>query len=167
MLPPDGGSSHLLPQRLELKVTGLKPMKLMCYIVWRWRCGQEESAKRRKVNHACLYCRSNHMTYDKRRPCRRWWVLLLVWIESSCLFTAHFIVWLPSFIYLFWFRWIQLFVYSSVPSWHIKPNLENICRGLNLLWGYAREVKLANGFQIGSHTWSHLHLPSLTQEQSE
>ena len=66
---------------------------------------------------------SSHMTCDEGRPCRRWWVLLLVWIESSCLFTAHFIVWLPSFFLSFWFRWIQLFVYSSVPFRNIKPNL--------------------------------------------
>ena len=37
------------------------------------------------------------------------------------------------FFFSFWFRWIQMFVYSSV------PNLQNICRGLYLLWGYARE----------------------------
>jgi hypothetical protein len=30
--------------------------------------------KRRKVNHACLYCRRSHMTCDEGRPCQRWWV---------------------------------------------------------------------------------------------
>jgi hypothetical protein len=29
-------------------------------------------AKRRKVNHACLYCRRSHMTCDEGRPCQRW-----------------------------------------------------------------------------------------------
>ncbi|KAI0061113.1 hypothetical protein BV25DRAFT_1774341, partial [Artomyces pyxidatus] len=28
-------------------------------------------AKRRKVNHACLYCRRSHMTCDEGRPCQR------------------------------------------------------------------------------------------------
>ena len=28
--------------------------------------------KRRKVNHACLYCRRSHMTCDDGRPCQRW-----------------------------------------------------------------------------------------------
>lgn len=28
--------------------------------------------KRRKVNHACVYCRRSHMTCDDSRPCRRW-----------------------------------------------------------------------------------------------
>ncbi len=28
--------------------------------------------KRRKVNHACLYCRRSHMTCDEGRPCQRW-----------------------------------------------------------------------------------------------
>jgi hypothetical protein len=31
-------------------------------------------AKRRKVNHACLYCRRSHMTCDESRPCQRWCV---------------------------------------------------------------------------------------------
>jgi hypothetical protein len=30
--------------------------------------------KRRKVNHACLYCRRSHMTCDDGRPCQRWYV---------------------------------------------------------------------------------------------
>jgi hypothetical protein len=30
------------------------------------------AAKRRKVNHACLYCRRSHMTCDEGRPCQRW-----------------------------------------------------------------------------------------------
>ena len=30
------------------------------------------TAKRRKVNHACLYCRRSHMTCDEGRPCQRW-----------------------------------------------------------------------------------------------
>ena len=29
-------------------------------------------ARRRKVNHACLYCRRSHMTCDEGRPCQRW-----------------------------------------------------------------------------------------------
>ncbi|KAJ7492043.1 hypothetical protein FB451DRAFT_514997 [Mycena latifolia] len=30
-----------------------------------------KSSKRRKVNHACLYCRRSHMTCDEGRPCQR------------------------------------------------------------------------------------------------
>jgi hypothetical protein len=30
------------------------------------------TTKRRKVNHACLYCRRSHMTCDEGRPCQRW-----------------------------------------------------------------------------------------------
>ncbi|KAI0265273.1 hypothetical protein BC834DRAFT_825150 [Gloeopeniophorella convolvens] len=30
-----------------------------------------KGAKRRKVNHACLYCRRSHMTCDEGRPCQR------------------------------------------------------------------------------------------------
>ncbi|KAI0294007.1 hypothetical protein BC826DRAFT_1013743 [Russula brevipes] len=30
-----------------------------------------KAAKRRKVNHACLYCRRSHMTCDEGRPCQR------------------------------------------------------------------------------------------------
>ncbi|KAJ7608807.1 hypothetical protein FB45DRAFT_380764 [Roridomyces roridus] len=33
--------------------------------------GARKSAKRRKVNHACLYCRRSHMTCDEGRPCQR------------------------------------------------------------------------------------------------
>ncbi|KIY53905.1 hypothetical protein FISHEDRAFT_31238, partial [Fistulina hepatica ATCC 64428] len=29
------------------------------------------TSKRRKVNHACLYCRRSHMTCDEGRPCQR------------------------------------------------------------------------------------------------
>ncbi|OCH90162.1 hypothetical protein OBBRIDRAFT_622675 [Obba rivulosa] len=32
---------------------------------------KKKSAKRRKVNHACLYCRRSHMTCDEGRPCQR------------------------------------------------------------------------------------------------
>ena len=34
--------------------------------------GKKKGAKRRKVNHACLYCRRSHMTCDEGRPCQRW-----------------------------------------------------------------------------------------------
>jgi hypothetical protein len=34
--------------------------------------GGKKTAKRRKVNHACLYCRRSHMTCDEGRPCQRW-----------------------------------------------------------------------------------------------
>lgn len=34
--------------------------------------GKKKAAKRRKVNHACLYCRRSHMTCDEGRPCQRW-----------------------------------------------------------------------------------------------
>jgi hypothetical protein len=34
--------------------------------------GKKKKAKRRKVNHACLYCRRSHMTCDEGRPCQRW-----------------------------------------------------------------------------------------------
>ena len=37
---------------------------------------KKKTAKRRKVNHACLYCRRSHMTCDEGRPCQRWWVIL-------------------------------------------------------------------------------------------
>lgn len=30
-----------------------------------------KAARRRKVNHACLYCRRSHMTCDEGRPCQR------------------------------------------------------------------------------------------------
>ncbi|KAJ7045083.1 hypothetical protein C8F04DRAFT_1067648 [Mycena alexandri] len=30
-----------------------------------------KGSKRRKVNHACLYCRRSHMTCDEGRPCQR------------------------------------------------------------------------------------------------
>lgn len=33
---------------------------------------KKKTAKRRKVNHACLYCRRSHMTCDEGRPCQRW-----------------------------------------------------------------------------------------------
>ncbi|KAF8876838.1 hypothetical protein BD779DRAFT_1804168 [Infundibulicybe gibba] len=32
---------------------------------------KKKPAKRRKVNHACLYCRRSHMTCDEGRPCQR------------------------------------------------------------------------------------------------
>lgn len=32
---------------------------------------QKKSHKRRKVNHACVYCRRSHMTCDSQRPCTR------------------------------------------------------------------------------------------------
>ncbi|EMD36782.1 hypothetical protein CERSUDRAFT_114695 [Gelatoporia subvermispora B] len=32
---------------------------------------KKKAAKRRKVNHACLYCRRSHMTCDEGRPCQR------------------------------------------------------------------------------------------------
>lgn len=40
---------------------------------------KKKTVKRRKVNHACLYCRRSHMTCDEGRPCQRWRVL------ESCL----------------------------------------------------------------------------------
>ncbi|KAI6019142.1 hypothetical protein EDC04DRAFT_2881276 [Pisolithus marmoratus] len=33
--------------------------------------GKKKKSKRRKVNHACLYCRRSHMTCDEGRPCQR------------------------------------------------------------------------------------------------
>jgi hypothetical protein len=33
---------------------------------------KKKTVKRRKVNHACLYCRRSHMTCDEGRPCQRW-----------------------------------------------------------------------------------------------
>ena len=33
---------------------------------------KKKATKRRKVNHACLYCRRSHMTCDEGRPCQRW-----------------------------------------------------------------------------------------------
>ncbi|KAA1474588.1 hypothetical protein DENSPDRAFT_841196 [Dentipellis sp. KUC8613] len=33
--------------------------------------GKKKKTKRRKVNHACLYCRRSHMTCDEGRPCQR------------------------------------------------------------------------------------------------
>lgn len=35
---------------------------------------KKKGTKRRKVNHACLYCRRSHMTCDEGRPCQRWCV---------------------------------------------------------------------------------------------
>lgn len=35
---------------------------------------KKKQGKRRKVNHACLYCRRSHMTCDEGRPCQRWYV---------------------------------------------------------------------------------------------
>ncbi|KAI0342471.1 hypothetical protein BDW22DRAFT_1407558 [Trametopsis cervina] len=32
---------------------------------------KKKNGKRRKVNHACLYCRRSHMTCDEGRPCQR------------------------------------------------------------------------------------------------
>ncbi|KAF8901980.1 hypothetical protein CPB85DRAFT_1202917, partial [Mucidula mucida] len=32
---------------------------------------KKKTPKRRKVNHACLYCRRSHMTCDEGRPCQR------------------------------------------------------------------------------------------------
>ncbi|KAF8630552.1 hypothetical protein AX15_002854 [Amanita polypyramis BW_CC] len=32
---------------------------------------KRKTTKRRKVNHACLYCRRSHMTCDEGRPCQR------------------------------------------------------------------------------------------------
>ncbi|KLO18902.1 hypothetical protein SCHPADRAFT_819049 [Schizopora paradoxa] len=33
--------------------------------------GKKRGAKRRKVNHACVFCRRSHMTCDDGRPCQR------------------------------------------------------------------------------------------------
>jgi hypothetical protein len=33
--------------------------------------GHSSPKKRRKVNHACVYCRRSHMTCDSERPCTR------------------------------------------------------------------------------------------------
>ena len=33
--------------------------------------GDNGKKKRRKVNHACVYCRRSHMTCDLQRPCAR------------------------------------------------------------------------------------------------
>ena len=33
------------------------------------------TGKRRKVNHACIFCRRSHMTCDDGRPCQRWYVI--------------------------------------------------------------------------------------------
>jgi len=38
---------------------------------------KKKTTKRRKVNHACLYCRRSHMTCDEGRPCQRWCVAFL------------------------------------------------------------------------------------------
>ena len=35
---------------------------------------KKKNGKRRKVNHACVYCRRSHMTCDDSRPCKRWCV---------------------------------------------------------------------------------------------
>lgn len=37
---------------------------------------KKKAGKRRKVNHACLYCRRSHMTCDEGRPCQRWCAFL-------------------------------------------------------------------------------------------
>ena len=37
--------------------------------------GKKQKTKRKKVNHACLYCRRSHMTCDEGRPCQRWYAL--------------------------------------------------------------------------------------------
>lgn len=34
---------------------------------------RKKATKRRKVSHACLYCRRSHMTCDEGRPCQRWY----------------------------------------------------------------------------------------------
>jgi hypothetical protein len=34
--------------------------------------------KRKKVSHACLYCRRSHMVCDEGRPCQRWYALLSI-----------------------------------------------------------------------------------------
>jgi hypothetical protein len=34
--------------------------------------------KRKKVSHACLYCRRSHMVCDEGRPCQRWYVMLAI-----------------------------------------------------------------------------------------
>lgn len=39
---------------------------------------KKKNGKRRKVNHACLYCRRSHMTCDEGRPCQRWCAVLVV-----------------------------------------------------------------------------------------
>ena len=120
-----------------------------------------------KVNHACLYCRSSYMTCDEGRPCRRWWVLLL-WIESSCLFTAHFIVWLPSF---FLFD-LDGYNCSFIPQSRLgilNPTYKIFVGDCIYSEDMLDKVRLAytNGLQIGPYTWSHPHLPSLTREQGE
>ena len=35
---------------------------------------KKKNGKRRKVNHACVFCRRSHMTCDEGRPCQRWCV---------------------------------------------------------------------------------------------
>jgi hypothetical protein len=39
--------------------------------------------KRRKVNHACLYCRRSHMTCDDGRPCQRWYAFYTLYPNCS------------------------------------------------------------------------------------
>lgn len=46
---------------------------------------KKKKAKRRKVNHACLYCRRSHMTCDEGRPCQRWCALLTPVLDPALL----------------------------------------------------------------------------------
>ena len=74
---------------------------------------------------------------------------------------------------LFRFRWKQPFVYSShlfsPRFWNIKPTTDVNVGDCIHSDDMVKNVKLTydNGFQIGSHTWSHPHLASLTRDQGE
>ncbi|KAI0786968.1 hypothetical protein C8Q75DRAFT_720391 [Abortiporus biennis] len=63
---PDNGSSssglHEITDNLERSVSVDQDDE---------QTKKKKGAKRRKVNHACLYCRRSHMTCDEGRPCQR------------------------------------------------------------------------------------------------
>ena len=66
--PPDSGSApshaHDAPERPPSNDHDDDPAK------------KKKGTKRRKVNHACLYCRRSHMTCDEGRPCQRWYAVV-------------------------------------------------------------------------------------------
>ncbi|KAJ7201400.1 hypothetical protein GGX14DRAFT_465354 [Mycena pura] len=62
--PPNGTTTQQLPTSAPVPAQTQSPAPDSEEIA-------RKSSKRRKVNHACLYCRRSHMTCDEGRPCQR------------------------------------------------------------------------------------------------
>ena len=68
-------SSHPKQQDIAIRPAINPPVQVKALdddITASGRKRKPSTTKRRKVNHACLYCRRSHMTCDEGRPCQRW-----------------------------------------------------------------------------------------------